>query len=460
MEGNARKTKIVEYLTAAEQAAAVLVEGAPLTYFLTGEQVDYRTALLREGVEIHVFLAGFGQINQAVLTALVSTCQFMTADGRGVKEQPVQYHIFDKDCTRLEDSLADYYRFAGWKREIDKGEYLPMPPTTAKEYFTQAEVDSPAFFKELERTTANEKALQFVIVALGDEAENLRFARKITAWRAKNHKAVQVFAYASAFDKDGEAFGEGEEEVLSFHEEEIYPIYDIERMAKYRNATYELERRVCRGDIPTAEEVKEAFAHAQEDWESLNPFLKKSNLYACLSLRSKLHLTGLDYAYDSAKQPFLSELAPARAILEEEYMQVYAVGDMPEYFQGEVDEKKVVRYTIEEKSSKRRNFALIEHQRWTAFMLAHGYVPASLDQIVYEKKDGKFTGGKNSVEKRHGNLTTYEGMKEYRRLLAKRDRTTEKEKDVFQYDYQIMDDAVWLLGKIDCVIVEKEGTFA
>ena len=449
--------KLVEYLTAAEQAAVVLAEGAPLTYFLTEAHIDTRTALLREGVEINVFLAGFGAVNQAVIKALVSTCQFMTADGRDLKAKPVNYRIFDRDLTRLEDSLSEYYRFASWKTAVDTGEYLPMPPLPAKEHFTQTEVDSDAFFDELERQTARKECVNLVIVALGDEEENIRFARKVTAWRAKNQRAVQVFAHASAFQKDGEAFGEGEEEVLSFHEEEIYPVYDIERMAIYRNAVYDLEYRVSHGEVPTDAEEAEAMERAKLDWESLDPFLKKSNLYACLALRGKLHLTGLDFAYDTTAQPALATLAPApaRALSNDEYMQIYAVLDMPEYLEGDAAGKKVVRYTLDEKDSKRRNFARIEHLRWNAFMISHGFVPSSLDQIVFEKKDGKFTNGKNFNERRHGNITTNDGLCTYRYLLAKRDRTAEREKDVVQYDYQIMDDASWLLGRIGCVITEK-----
>ena len=455
MEGNEGKMKILNYLTAAEKAAAVLAEGAPLTYFLTEKQVDYSTALLRDGVEINVFLAGFGAVNQAVLTTLVSTNQFLTADGRGVKERLVRYRVFDEDFTKLDDALSSYYRFSAMRREMDKGEYLPLPAPVAKEFFTQGKVDSPAFFAQLDERTATENAVNFVIVALGDEQENIRFARKVTAWRKENKRNFQVFVYASAFGKDGETFGEGEEEVLPFHEEDIYPLYDIERMAMRRNVAYGLERRLSRGEKLTDDMQAEAFDLAEREWNLLEPFLKKTNLYACIALRAKLHLMGLDYTYDSEKQPFFLSLAPARAIKDEEYMQIYAQGDMPDYLDESIAGKKVVRYTLDFKDSKRKNFALLEHQRWNAFMIAHGFVPATLDQIAFEKQEGKFTNGKNLLEKRHGNLTTYEGMLTFRWMVAKRDRKSEEETDVIKYDYQIMDDAVWLLKGIDGVIIEK-----
>jgi hypothetical protein len=47
----------------------------------------------------------------------------------------------------------------------------------------------------------------------------------------------------------------------------------------------------------------------------------------------------------------------------------------------------------------------------------------------------------------HGNLTTFEGLVEYRRMIAARDGVSEESADVIKYDYQLMDDAYWLLSQ-------------
>ena len=53
-----------------------------------------------------------------------------------------------------------------------------------------------------------------------------------------------------------------------------------------------------------------------------------------------------------------------------------------------------------------------------------------------------------------GNLTTFEGLVKFRKLVAERDHTDELEKDVIKYDYQLMDDAYWLLKNCGYKIVK------
>ena len=87
-------------------------------------------------------------------------------------------------------------------------------------------------------------------------------------------------------------------------------------------------------------------------------------------------------------------------------------------------------------------------------------VPATKRQILEEQveKDGKarYTNGKNYEEHRHGNLTTFEGLIEFRKMVAKRDGCDEGDKDVIKYDYQLLDDAYWLVTKCGCKIIYKQ----
>ena len=106
--------------------------------------------------------------------------------------------------------------------------------------------------------------------------------------------------------------------------------------------------------------------------------------------------------------------------------------------------------------SLRKTFAIHEHFRWNSFMLSKGIIPSSKEQILNEKINGKFTNGKNFQARRHGNLTTFEGLEEYRRLIAKRDGVSEESKDVIKYDYQIMDDLLWLLDKSGYKIYKRK----
>lgn len=161
---------------------------------------------------------------------------------------------------------------------------------------------------------------------------------------------------------------------------------------------------------------------------------------------------GLDYCNES-----INDLP---GLTEQEYFDIYAEGDFIDTgtYSLTVDGKKIVNYTLEFMPSKRTNLAIQEHQRWNSFMISKGMVPATINEILTDKsiQNGKpkFTNGKNYKIRRHGNITTFEGLIKFRKLVAERDQTDELEKDVIKYDYQLMDDAYWLLKSCGCKIIK------
>ena len=92
-------------------------------------------------------------------------------------------------------------------------------------------------------------------------------------------------------------------------------------------------------------------------------------------------------------------------------------------------------------------------------MISRGIVPSSRDQILNEKivVKGKLknSNGKNYAVRRHGNLTTFDGLVEFRQMISSRDGSSELENDVIKYDYQLLDDAYWLLSKNGYKIIKK-----
>ena len=56
-------------------------------------------------------------------------------------------------------------------------------------------------------------------------------------------------------------------------------------------------------------------------------------------------------------------------------------------------------------------------------MITKGFVPATKDAIKGEKDEesGKHTNGKSYTLRRHGNLTTFDGLVEFRKMVAERD---------------------------------------
>ena len=146
---------------------------------------------------------------------------------------------------------------------------------------------------------------------------------------------------------------------------------------------------------------------------------------------------------------------------ESEYLAIYAGDDMPdrESYGVKANGKPIVKYTLDFPLSRRRNMAIHEHQRWNSFMISKGMIPSSRKQIECERiidksNNERYSNGKNYSVRRHGNLTTFEGLVEYRKIISKRDNCSEESIDVIKYDYQLLDDAYWLLNSSGYKIVK------
>ena len=221
-----------------------------------------------------------------------------------------------------------------------------------------------------------------------------------------------------------------------------------------RNEIYDLEYSLTHGGQASDALIAENKKCAVRNWFcAKTQSERESSLYCCLSLRSKLNLMGLDYVKTDAAGEALSE---------KEYLEIYAADDMPDTqtYSFAAAGKKIVYYTLDFKDSRRKNLAVQEHLRWNSFMISKGMIPASKRQILEETalKGGKtrFTNGRNYPCRRHGNLTTFDGLVAFRKMIAERDNVSEEQTDVIKYDYQLLDDAYWLLASVGCKIVRRD----
>ena len=78
-----------------------------------------------------------------------------------------------------------------------------------------------------------------------------------------------------------------------------------------------------------------------------------------------------------------------------------------------------------------------------------------LNEKIVVKGKLKNSNGKNYAVRRHGNLTTFDGLVKFRQMISSRDGSSELENDVIKYDYQLLDDAYWLLSKNGYKIIKK-----
>jgi len=456
---------VLHYVDKYQKIAMDFIERYPLTLFMNERQIDYDTSLLKKDVEVNVFMVGFGKTNQQIFLTSVANNQFLTANESGgdpVLKQ-VNYVIFDKERADNNKNMNhNYYRFRNETVGASSDEYLPFPQVPANEIYYELDINDSAFYTTIrDRAMRNPNDANFVVIAFGSDLENIDMAQKLIEKRREwNLKNLVVFVKVRQWTKAQTLI---EEDGCFFIGNVSNVIYNIEevtgdkiyRMAHLRNEIYDVEYDITHGYVSeiTQEYLQQKKIDSNKTWYTVKSQLEReSNVYACLSLRSKLHLMGLDYCSMDDERP---------ALTEREYLEYYAGKDQPDFahYKMTANGKKVAYYTLEFKPSRRKNMAIHEHQRWNSFMISKGIVPATKEQILTEQvmKNGKlrFSNGKNYRLRRHGNLTTFDGLVDFRRMLAARDGSDELQEDVIKYDYQLLDDAYWILQQSNMKIVKK-----
>ena len=450
----------IHYINKYRQIAMDFVNRYPLTQFMTKKQIDYNTSSLHDGIDVNVAMIGFGKTNQQIFLTSVANNQFLTEENGNKTLKKVKYHIFDKKYEENNKNLNhSYYRFKNeFEDKIKEQEqgtnqsYLPFPALPAEEHYDKLDINDSKFYKKIRNALSGEGKFNYIIIGFGTDLENIDMAQKILEkkqeWELEN---TYVFVKVRSGDDTYSIFKRDDCFIIGDESRAVYNIQQIdddalETMAKMRNRIYSLEYEIASNPnkmfvIP----ADELYAKADCDWYiEKTQFERESNLYACLSLRSKLHLMGLDYI------PTNDDIF---AINKEEYLNCYAGDDKPVYYNGVLaDGKEVVKYGIDFPDSRRTAMAIHEHFRWNSFMLSKGFVPSSKEEIQRDTDKN----GKNYTLRKHGNLTTFDGLIEFRKLIAQREEVDEIATDVIKYDYQLLDDAYWLLEKNNYQIIRRE----
>ena len=462
----------LHYINKYQCIAMDFIDKYPFSNFLVQEQVDYSTSLIKCDAGINVFMIGFGKTNRQIFLTSVANNQFVTVGASGkIGLKKVNYFIYDKEEAENDKNLNhNYYRFEREMIDTDKSKYLDFPQAPANVVTKKLNVNDYGFYDSVrKRLTENGKDANFIVIAFGTDLENIdmaqKFVEKRREWGVKN---LVIFVKARKKQKMQTLI---EDENCYFIANENEVVYDYEKirgdklfkMAQMRNFVYDLEYEIAHNNaVVTDGFVKEIAEKSFKNWYlEKNQLERESSLYCCLSLRSKLNLMGLDYKQELKEGE--------KALTEEEYLSRYAGDDLPDYakYATRADGKKIVGYTLDFKESRRKTMAIHEHLRWNSFMISKGVVPATKEQIqndyvVKENGKKKYTNGKDYKIRRHGCLTTWDGLEEYRFIVAKRnamingkDTADElKEADVIKYDYQLLDDAYWLLDRFGFKIVE------
>lgn len=445
-----------------QKIAMDFIDKYPLTQFMDERQIDYNTFLIHKDVEINVLLIGFGKTNQQIFLTSVANNQFLT---EGAELKKVNYLIFDKEQSENNKNLNhSYYRYQHEMMDEKQEDFLPFPSVPAVEQYFLLDINDKTFYDEIKKAvTRSENDANYIVIAFGSDLENIDMAQKLVEkrkeWGLKN---LIIFVKVRAYHKEDTLIREdncffiGNESDSVFNMEKILGD-KLYKMSQMRNSVYDLEYDITHNkDLVVDEEYVESNnANAYRKWYRKKTQMERdSSTYCCLSLRSKLHLMGLDYCKMEEK---------GEALTNEEYLAIYAKKDMPNtgVYSATIQGKRIVCYPLDFIQSPRKNMAIHEHQRWNSFMISKGMIPASIEQImsetyIDEKGRVKNTNGKNYAVRRHGNLTTFDGLVTFRKMVSQRDGTDEREEDVIKYDYQLLDDAHWLLSSNGYKIIKKQ----
>ena len=401
--------------------AVAFVARHPLLSFAGKDCVDAERAVVREGVSFAVAVVGEGETADGLLAVLMTDSVFPCGRDGLAK---VSYFVADNP-----QAESDYRNGAGKYDEFladgsDRAEdYLPFPPVPWNVTFGSGDAQTLCDFLD-----CAERGVSAVIFCDDDEEKNDAAAARFVAYRKeRGGEMPTVFAYKR---------GEAERGAVSFFGDDSEETANAVRLlAAERHKTYLAEwMSGC-----TEAELDAA---AEKDIAAMSSVIAGSNVLAALNLRTKALLAGFDIAPED-------DVRPDEGVA---FMEIYRQGDAIVYGDDKINGKPVIVYRNAdfERNSLRVAFARQEHARWNAYMISRGFLPSSLADIASDTK------GRDMAGRRHGNITTFDGLKTFRRIVAEHFGKSEESTDVIRYDFQIMDDAEWFVRRAGCKIVRRQ----
>lgn len=385
----------------------------PLPIFLKGNMLDTDAATVSDEGNISIEFFGMDTYNEELLLNALMEYQFPVkkADGE-VRVKEITYHAFDEhgfnNCSRIQQGILRFQN--NFLKKDRKEEYLEFPDAPGKIVCHEVNLHSEAMLDSLADIHKDKNHFTFAIVSVGSDIDNLTFAKKLKDFALQNNwENYNVFARVKDEANNGFLVNDnsthpfGNENRL-IYDYEVLKAQKLTVMAMMRNRDYVKTRG------------NDAFLADYFWYTRIASLERKSNENCVKNLRFKLNLLGLDLVEKSSINH------GSKPCTKNEYLAAY--------------------------SKARDTLACQEHFRWNAFYLCNGYLPATKEAIINEEKNGK-----DAVRKTHGNLTTMNGLVEFRKIISERDSKDEMDCDVIKYDYDIMDGAYEYLDSCGYMIV-------
>lgn len=438
----------VRYVDKYRLIAMDFAEKYPLTEFMTEKQLDYATATIKDDAQLNVVFVGFGKTARRIFLTSVANNQFLVKKGNEYEEKTVNYFIYDKKSAQENKSLNhDFFRYENVYDDLiaRKDEYLPLPKKPANEMFLKLDINSGEFYKSIRENLQNggDNAFNYLIVSYGDDLENLDFAEKLTEklteWGLSDRTKLFVKIRDSVLTENIVDVEYAPKSGYLTFGNEAETVYNVDKITNETNEMMAKDRHVCYAlEYCNSSDEKEAIKKATDEWYGvMQQTQREANIYACLSIKPKLQLLGYDLTKNGNDDA-------------DKFVADYTRDDAITYLDKEIKGKKVVAYDANFKNGTVRNaYARQEHQRWNAYEICAGVIPASIEEIKTQSKQQLIN------VRKHRNITTFEGLLAYRKLMAQQTGKSESDLDVIKYDYQLMDDVVWLVKRHGFNITKK-----
>lgn len=419
----------------------------PITEFLS-EHIDTESAAIEEGTDLRIIMVGFGKVNRQLFKTYTQNNQCMIKKNGDLDEMRLKYHIFDRDNAQEEASFNHtYLHYNRWLSQNEDGkDYFAYPAEPAEVTFHRQNINSKEFFDELSNCMSGaERSAHLIIISLGEDIKALDLASQIAenARDMKHAEDTRIFVRVRSRSLAQEIIKNQNDQIpiIPFGDTESLFDYDrivkpsIEGMAKDRHLCYATEQISL--DKTEEEARRAALEKWLFKWENIQ---RESNIFGCLAIRMRLQLMGFDYVSSDSPEEDASE----------EFLASYNKGNPISYEDKTVNGKRIVNYDVEyeKKGSVRDTLARVEHQRWNAYMISNGFVPASKSEYSAEGKDALMR------RRRHINLTDFEGLHEYAAWRVEREGISASDADVIKYDFQLLDDVVWMLSRAGYKIIK------
>lgn len=412
-----------------ELFALDFVEKNPITEHLPASFINEDLGIINPNKKINVIYIGFGKVSKTLHRVQLMNDQLPTVNKKTnkIERYKINYYGFDKDGSEVVDKNMSFF-FRRYDENIKKystDEYFPVLDKLDTLKIEKCNIESYElinYLEEILKEGKKEDNYNRIIISYGEDIDNIDTAIKINA-------------------------------ILDEHGYENYEIY-VRVKGKFPAAIKLLENKKVNviGDIPSvfnhdviinerllelAKLINRKYNSkrlADSSWYTLSTIKQSSNTYSSLNIRLKLNLIGYDYVRENVL------INNDEAIKEIESKLKFEKKSYDDFLFFKTNNNKPVH-----------SLAYQEHMRWNAFYIANGYVPIKKESIKLLNAEGEYGPSfyKDDANlKLHACLTTFEGLDEYHKHLAKllsdaNDKSFEENLDIvetYKYDHMLIED--------------------